>query len=151
MDAATIDHAMLTELVHAGAVRDAHAVANPSGWSLMVRYGNSERTLAAQRSRQVRTWRRLDSLAAYLHNLGLSQFDVDNTHFDPQAAPRVSRPDRSAALRATHEAAEYDRWFRAQVQQAIDDPRPRVSDEDARQRMAAQRDALRHRHGLPTA
>jgi len=151
MTTATIDHATLTELVHAGAVRAAHAVAQPKGWALIVRYGTSERALAAQRSRQVRTWRRLDTLAAYLHDVGLAKFDVDATGFDPQAAPPVSRPDRSAALRATHEAAEYDRWFRAQVQEAIDDPRPRVSDEDARQRMASQREALRRRHGLPSA
>ena len=34
------------------------------------------------------------------------------------------------------EDPEYDAWFRKQVQKAIDDPRPRVSSEDAERRMA---------------
>ncbi len=51
----TIDHSTLAKLVEAGAVRGAHVVAQPKGWALLVRYGQHERPLAAQRSRQVRT------------------------------------------------------------------------------------------------
>ncbi|MBJ7263300.1 MAG: hypothetical protein JHC61_05985 [Burkholderiaceae bacterium] len=41
------------------------------------------------------------------------------------------RPDRAAALKRAHEAAAYDAWFRAQVQEALDDPSPAISNEDA--------------------
>ena len=52
-------------------------------------------------------------------------------------------PDRSAALKRAHEAVAYDTWFREQVQASIDDPRPAVSDEEARRRFAARKNALR--------
>ena len=39
--------------------------------------------------------------------------------------------------------AAYDAWFKAQVQQAIDDPQPGVSADAAREHFAARRAALR--------
>jgi hypothetical protein len=41
------------------------------------------------------------------------------------------------------DAATYDAWFKAQVQQAIDDPRPGIPADAARAHFAARRDALR--------
>jgi DNA-damage-inducible protein J len=41
----------------------------------------------------------------------------------------------------------YNAWFRAKVQEAIDDPRPRVSNEDVKAHFAARREALRKRTG----
>ncbi len=41
------------------------------------------------------------------------------------------------------DAATYDAWFMAQVQQAIDDPRPGIPADVARQHFAARRDSLR--------
>ena len=46
------------------------------------------------------------------------------------------------ATTADGDAAAYDAWFKAQVQQAIDDPRPGVPAEAAREHFAARRDAL---------
>jgi len=48
----------------------------------------------------------------------------------------------SARLEQAHDAAAYDRWFKAQVQAAIDDPSVSVTDAEARQRFAAKRAAL---------
>ncbi|MDP1612928.1 MAG: DUF2281 domain-containing protein [Sulfuritalea sp.] len=45
---------------------------------------------------------------------------------------------------ADSDAATYDAWFKAQVQQAIDDPRPGIPADAAREYFAARRDALRH-------
>ena len=118
----TIDHSTLSRLVEAGAVDAAHVVGKTGGWSVVIRYGKSERPLAAQRSRQVRLFKRMDTLVSYLKDVGISQFDVDAADYAPETA---SRPDRAAALRRTHEAAEYDKWFREQVEEAIreaDDP-----------------------------
>lgn len=39
-----------------------------------------------------------------------------------------------------HDAA-YDAWFRAKVQEALDDPRPPISHEEAKRRMAKRRAA----------
>ncbi|MFD1556108.1 type II toxin-antitoxin system RelB/DinJ family antitoxin [Paraburkholderia silviterrae] len=41
----------------------------------------------------------------------------------------------------------YDDWFKAKVQEALDDPRPRVSNEDVKAHFAARREALRKRAG----
>ncbi|MBX5219427.1 hypothetical protein HJC04_03705 [Rhizobium sp. NLR8a] len=122
MTAETIDHLTLSRLVEAGAVDAAHVVGKTGGWSVVIRYGKAERPLAAQRSRKVRLFKRMDTLVSYLKDVGISQFDVDAAEYAPET---VSRPDRAAALRRTHEAAEYDKWFREQVEEAIreaDDP-----------------------------
>ncbi|EJB01634.1 hypothetical protein Rleg9DRAFT_0370 [Rhizobium leguminosarum bv. trifolii WSM597] len=122
MTAETIDHSTLARLVDAGAVEAAHVVGKTGGWSVVIRYGKSERPLAAQRSRQVRVFKRMDTLVSYLKDVGISQFDVDAADY---VSETTSRPDRAAALRRTHEAAEYDKWFREHVEEAIreaDDP-----------------------------
>jgi hypothetical protein len=136
MTAETIDHSTLSRLVEAGAVDAAHVVGKTGGWSVVIRYGKSEHALAAQRSRQVRLFKRMDTLVSYLKEVGISQFDVDAAEYAPETA---SRPDRAAALRRTHDAAEYDKWFREQVEEAIreaDDPNTVwISAEDAEEQM----------------
>ena len=44
---------------------------------------------------------------------------------------------------ADGDAAAYDTWFKAQVQQAIEDPRPGIPADAAREHFAARLDALR--------
>ncbi len=139
----TIDHGTLSRLVEAGAVRGAHVVGQSGGWALMVKYGMTERPLAAQRSRQVRLFRKLETLVSYLRAIGIARFDVDAANYDTNSATAPRRPDRSEALKRAHEASAYDAWFREQVQQSIDDPRPSVSDEEARAMFAKRRAALR--------
>ena len=46
-------------------------------------------------------------------------------------------------MKRAHEAAAYDKWFRAQVDASIGDTRPNVSAEAARAEFAAKRKALR--------
>ena len=61
-----------------------------------------------------------------LRGIGLNECHVNATDWHPDAhAPgKVARPDRSAALKAAHEAAQadadYDRWFHAKVQASLD-------------------------------
>ena len=48
----------------------------------------------------------------------------------------------------TVDAAAHDQWFRAKVQEALDDPRPAVSHEDVKAHFAARREkALRKAEG----
>ena len=143
----TIDHGTLFRLVEAGAVSGVHIVGQRGGWAVMVRYGTHERPLAAQRSRQVRLFRRFETMVSYLKDVGIGQFDVDAAIFDPQATKRI-RPDRSDALKRAHEAAAYDNWFRAQVQASLDDPRPSIPDTEVKAHFAAKRDALRKRTAM---
>ncbi|CAM5620341.1 MULTISPECIES: hypothetical protein [Hyphomicrobiales] len=144
MAAETIDHSTLTELVEAGALRGAHVVGQPGGWSLRVKYGAAERALAAQRSRQVRVFRRIETLVSYLKDVGIEHFDVDAA--DYQAEGGKTRPDRAEAMRRAHEAAAHDKWFRDQIEEAIkeaDDPNTEwVPHEVVKQDMARQRAEL---------
>lgn len=39
----------------------------------------------------------------------------------------TQRTDTAARMKRAHEAAAYDVWFRAQVQEALDDPAPSVA------------------------
>jgi hypothetical protein len=146
MASKTIDHSTLAELVEAGALRAAHVVGQPGGWSLRVEYGAAERALAAQRSRQVRVFRRMEALVSYLKDVGIERFDVDAADYHAEGGKAHSRPDRAKALRQAHEAAAHDRWFREQIENAVqeaDDPNIGwVPHEVVKEDMAEQRAAL---------
>jgi hypothetical protein len=45
------------------------------------------------------------------------------------------------------QAASYDRWFRAKVQEALDDTRPRIPHDEVVRRMEARLAALRQSYG----
>ena len=90
-----------------------------------------------------------------LRGLGWNDCRVDTTQWRPEerALEKTPRPDRSAALKAAHEAAQqdadYDRWFRAKVQASLDglaDGTNRVlSHEEVEARRAALRVRLQDR------
>ncbi|WP_347259056.1 hypothetical protein [Methylocaldum sp.] len=137
----TIDHVTLTRLVEAGAVRGAHIVGQPGGWGVVIQYGMTERVLAAKRG-TVRQFRKFETLVAYLRDIGISRFDVDATQYDPAPTPARTRTDAAERLRQAHEAADHDRWFRAQVQAALDDSRPGIPHDDVMAELKATLDRL---------
>ncbi|MDB5992202.1 MAG: putative addiction module antitoxin, RelB/DinJ family [Herbaspirillum sp.] len=126
MTTETIDHTTLTKLAEAGVVRSAHVVGQAGGWGILVKYGMTERALAAQRSQQVRLFRRLETLVEYLKSIGIPRFDVDAVNYDPEGLTRYKRPDRAEAMKNAHEAAAYDKWLKSEIQEAIDDDSPTI-------------------------
>ena len=58
---------------------------------------------------------------------------------------------RWTTRRTAREAAAYDTWFREQVHASIDDPRPSLSDDQARAQMAARQQALLKKVGAKPA
>ena len=78
-----------------------------------------------------------------LRSTGWNECHIDASQWRPEdsALEKTARPDRSAALKAAHEAADYDRWFRAKAQAALDgltDGTNRVlSDDEVNARRAA--------------
>ncbi len=149
MSTETIDHNTLARLVEAGAVRAAHVIGRAGGWSVVIKYGMIERLLAASRSRQVRVFKKLETVVGYLKQIGLSRFDVDAANYDAAQLQTYRRPDRAEAMKRAHEAATHDQWFRDQVQQALleaDDPATVwVSQEVVKEDMRQQREALKAR------
>jgi len=135
-----INHSALAKLVESGTVRAAHGVGQAGGWGIIVKCGRTVRPLAAQRGK-LRLFSKLETVAAYLKGIGIARFDVDVLDYDPEHARRA-RPDRAAALKRAHEAAAYDKWFRSQVQAALDDPRPSIPHEEVSARWAKQRAQL---------
>lgn len=126
----TIDHTTLSRLAEAGAVRSAHVVGQKGGWGILVKYGMTERALAAQRSHQVRIFRKFETLVSYLKGVGIARFDVDAVNYDAGTLTTRTRPDRSEAMKSAHEAAAYNKWLKAEVQEAIDDTSPTIPHAD---------------------
>lgn len=116
MNIETIDQATLSELVEAGAISKANIVGETGGWSVRVKSGKTNKFLRTQKKRQIRLFKKMDSLVDYLKNMGISHFDVDATSYKPEIK---SRPDRSQALRQAHEAVAHDKWFRKKVEEGI--------------------------------
>jgi len=138
----TIDHVTLSRLVEANAVNGANIIGQAGGWGVVIKYGVTERALAARRG-TVRVFRKFETLVGYLKDMGVAKFQVDATSYDPIAL-KLSRSNEGAGTRmkAAHEAAAYDKWFRAQVQEALDDPRPSIPHEQVEAEWAKERAAL---------
>ena len=137
MTAETIDHATLTKLAQAGVVRSAHVVGQKGGWGILVKYGMTEHALAAQRSHQVRVFRKLETLVEYLKGIGIPRIDVDAVNYDPDSVSTHKRPDRAAAMKDAHQAAAYTKWLKAEIQEAIDDPSPSIPHDEAMRQIRA--------------
>ena len=133
----TIDHTTLTKLAEAGVVRSAHVVGRDGGWGILVKYGMTERVLAAQRSRQVRIFRKLETLVDYLKGIGIPRFEIDAANYDPHSVTAAKRPDRAVAMKDAHAAAAYSKWLKAEVQEAIEDIRPSVPHDEAMRQVRA--------------
>lgn len=148
--ATTVDHSTLINLAQAGAVRGACAVGQPGGWGIVVQYGNAERVLAAKRG-EVRVFKKFDTLAFYLKKMGIDQFRIDARHFDAPEKEPIKRSATAERMRNAHQAAAYDKWFRAEVEEGLkeaDDPNTKwVSNEDANKSWAKKRAELVKRAG----
>ena len=83
----------------------------------MFQYGTTERALAVKRG-QVRIFKKFDTLAVYLKQLGIETFKTDTKQFDPTVT-HVKRADTSERMRKAHEAAAHDAWFRSEVEYGI--------------------------------
>lgn len=89
---------------------------------------NGTVTLIAAVSKQVRRFGNPAKAFEIVRDLGLEggRYSVAQWRPDEREIDRPTRPDKSAMLKAAHEAAAYDKWFRAKVQEAIDDPQPSI-------------------------
>lgn len=140
----TIDQATLVNLVQAGAIHDASVIGQPGGWEVVVRYGKVRRALAVKQGK-VRIFRKLDTLDSFLRGIGLLQYQVDASQFDPTKTVRTNAA-ASLRLKQAHEAAAYDKWFGAEIDQAVteaDDPTTQwVSHDEAKAGWAKKRAEL---------
>ena len=117
----TIDHSTLSTLVEAGAVRTAQVIGQPGGWEVVIKYGLTERALAARRG-AVRVFKRFETLVAYLKGIGIAEYRVNAANYDQEAARahKKARPDAAERLKRAHAAAAYDAWLKAKVTASLD-------------------------------
>jgi hypothetical protein len=114
-----IDGKAVQNLVEAHAIRSATVLGQKGGWAVLVRYGALERAVAAQRAKTPRLFRNLATAAAFVRDeLGLARFEVDAEAHEADPGVR-RRPDQAERMKARHEAAEHDAWFRAEVEKGI--------------------------------
>ncbi len=115
-----LNHATLTQLARAGAVREVRAIGQRGGWLLAVSFGaESGLPLCAQRSGEPRLFARFESLVSYLKGLGIDRFEVETSRFEAKAAPSRRRPDRAEALRRVHRAAALETPLPQALQAAL--------------------------------
>lgn len=132
----------LKELVAANAVSSAEVLGEKGGYVVLVKYGVVERIVAARDNAghfKRRTFASLDSVDNFLRKtVHIAEYHVASANFEP--VPRQARYERNAErLKNVHESAAYDKWFRAQVQEALDDSRPAVPHEEVKKEFAALR------------
>jgi len=146
----TIDTAMARRMVETCAIRGASIIGQPGGWSVMLKIGMSEKPLGTQRTDKPRMWRSLDTCMEYLKkDLGIARLDaLDASNHSGGDVTRSARADSSKRMKHAHEAAAYDTWFRARVQEALDDPRPSIPHEEVMAEFSGRRNALRNKSGV---
>ncbi|WP_258035893.1 hypothetical protein [Pseudomonas putida] len=138
-----LDHANLSRMAESGRINATHIVGQPGGWAVQVDVNQQEHVLIAQRSGNVRLFKKFETLVTYLLDLGIDHFQVDASTFDPNQLSTYQRPDRALALKRAHEAAAYEGWFAEQVEASLKDPSPVVEDDDAERQFAALRANLK--------
>lgn len=94
--------------------------------------------LVKARSTEPRRFGSPNSALIVLRDIGIAVVQLDATNWNPdQKEVTQSRESRAQAMRQAHEAAAYNHWLAAEIQEAIDDPRPSIPHNEVMARMDA--------------
>lgn len=94
--------------------------------------------LVKARSTEPRRFGSPNSALIVLRDIGIAVVQLDATNWNPdQKEVTQSRESRAQAMRQAHEAAAYNQWLAAEIQEAIDDPRPSIPHDEVMARMDA--------------
>lgn len=87
--------------------------------------------LVKARTTEPRRFGNPTSALIVLRDVGIDLVQLDATDWNPdQKDMNRSRQSRAVAMREAHEAAAYNQWLAAEIQEAIDDPRPSISHDE---------------------
>lgn len=98
-DSQSIKAQLLRELVGATENVGATAIGTQGGFKLLFSIGQVTRTLVSSRG-GTRFFASLDTAAAFCREVGVNEFEVDLSNYEPGRL-RAPRPDRSEALKKT--------------------------------------------------
>lgn len=94
--------------------------------------------LAKARSSEPRRFASLAAALNVLRDVGITVGKFDASEWNPTKREPAKRiENRGQALRKAHEAAAYNEWLAAEIQEAIDDPRPSLPHDEVMSRMDA--------------
>ncbi|EDL5919981.1 hypothetical protein L4X12_006701 [Pseudomonas aeruginosa] len=94
--------------------------------------------LAKARSSEPRRFGNPATAINVLRDVGITIGQFDASEWNPAEREPVERSDsRAQALRKAHEAAAYNEWLAAEIQESIDDPRPSIPHDEVMARMDA--------------
>lgn len=94
--------------------------------------------LSKARSSEPRRFGSPTSALIVLREIGIAVAQLDATDWNPnQKEVTQNRESRAQAMREAHEAAAYSKWLAAEIQEAIDDPRPSIPHDEVMARMDA--------------
>jgi hypothetical protein len=104
--------------------------------------------LAKARSSEPRRFGNPATALNVLRDVGITVGQFDASEWNPAEREPVERSSdkRAQALRKAHEAAAYNEWLAAEIQEAIDDPRTNLQHDDAMAKMDADIAALMAGH-----
>ena len=108
----------LRELVAAGSIKSATILGQKGGYAVVASIGMQQRPLGTKFG-EVRMFGSTDTAVKVLRELGLSQFNLDVSNYE-EGRLRAARPDVTAKAKNAAAALAHDRWFRGQVQEALD-------------------------------
>lgn len=120
MNANTITFGEMCELVASSEDYDVSVVGAEANWYVFIHAFAEVRALSRASEGPPAVFRTLSQVEIELRELGVLQFDVAG-----------SDSDRAVDFPATAADREYDAWFRAQVQEALDDPGPDIPHDEA--------------------
>jgi len=118
-----INHNALTHLIEANAVSVVIVKAVGDTWALTVQVGDTLKIVMAKNSGKPRVWRKLDTLAKYLKDLGIQKFYTDVSKYDP-SQKSLRRPDSANTLKQTHKSHQ------SLQQQTFEDTNANTPDND---------------------
>lgn len=94
--------------------------------------------LAKARSSEPRRFGNPAAALNVLRDAGITAGEFDASEWNPdERTPAPGTSGRAAALRKAHQAAAWNAWLAAEIQEAIDDPRPSIPHEEVMARMDA--------------
>ncbi|MDY0329793.1 MAG: hypothetical protein RBR52_04775 [Thiomonas sp.] len=94
--------------------------------------------LVKARTTEPRRFGNPTSALIVLRDVGIAVAQIDATDWNPEQKDMTrSRQSRAEAMRSAHQAAAYNQWLAAEIQEALDDPRPSIPHDEVMARMDA--------------
>jgi hypothetical protein len=107
----------LRELVQAGTVKAATILGQKGGYAVVANIGMAQRPLGTKAG-EVRMFSTTDTAVKVLRELGVVQFHLDVSQYEPGSL-RPGRPDTTNQAKHAAQALAHDSWFRGEVERTL--------------------------------